>query len=99
MMNLPLPEAVIFSALQQGGPLSAGEIRRIVRISFHHDLKNTSLYRYLRNLEERGLICACPDTSHPELWEVVEQREEAFRSIGEIARALVDGLRVPEEAL
>lgn len=96
-MNLPLPEAVILKALQQGGPLSASEICRVVRTTFHHDLKRSSVYRYLRNLEERGLICVCPETAHPELWETVERQEQAFHSIGEIANALVESLKVREE--
>jgi Fe2+ or Zn2+ uptake regulation protein len=99
MINLPLPEAVILKALQHGGPLSADEIRRVVKAAYDHELSRTSIYRYLERLHGYGLIKACPDTDHPQLWEIVERKESGWTSIGEIAAAVVKCLKVREEAM
>jgi Fe2+ or Zn2+ uptake regulation protein len=99
MRSLPLPEAVILKALQHGGPLSAGEVCRVVQAAYGHELSRTSVYRYLERLETFGLIHACPDTDHPQLWEIVERKDPSWTSIGEIAAKVVECLKVREEAL
>lgn len=96
MNNLPLPEAVVLRALKEGGALSADEVRRAVKTGFGHEISRSSLSRYLMRLEGYRLIRKVEGSHHPALWEAVKPPERSWRTIGEIADALVSRL-TPEE--